>query len=77
VEQEEENGEAQDDVRQFAWFNFKKDPVDGTYELSHVNESIEYLVNVCKEQGPFDGVFGFSQGGGIASMLLQLQRTCA
>ena len=36
-------------------------------------ESIDYLSKICREEGPFDGVFGFSQGGMMASMLLQLQ----
>jgi predicted esterase len=36
-------------------------------------ESIEYISKVCAEDGPFDGIFGFSQGGMMASMILQLQ----
>ncbi|KAL7526956.1 hypothetical protein ACHAWF_001983 [Thalassiosira exigua] len=29
--------------------------------------SLEYLARYCKERGPFDGVYGFSQGASIAT----------
>ncbi|TMW60241.1 hypothetical protein Poli38472_000283 [Pythium oligandrum] len=65
----------QDEVRQFSWCNFRRDEVTGKFELFDVDETIEYLAQVVREQGPFDGVFGFSQGGVMASMLLQLQQS--
>ena len=34
-----------------------------------VEESLEHLENVCKTQGPFDGVLGFSQGATLAALL--------
>ncbi len=34
-----------------------------------VEESLEHLESVCKTQGPFDGVLGFSQGATLAALL--------
>lgn len=33
-----------------------------------VEESMEYLRQVWEEQGPFDGLLGFSQGAAMASI---------
>lgn len=65
--------EDSDDAAQFAWWNFRIDEETGTDELFLVEESVDYIANIVKEQGPFDGVFGFSQGGMMAAMLLHLQ----
>ena len=35
-----------------------------------LEESKEYLRKIIRENGPFDGVIGFSQGGGMAHFLL-------
>ncbi|TYZ58113.1 hypothetical protein PybrP1_011667 [[Pythium] brassicae (nom. inval.)] len=51
----------------------KNDSSSGKVTLSHVDESIEYIAKICREQGPFDGIFGFSQGGTIASLTVQRQ----
>lgn len=63
------------EVRQFSWWNYHKDEITNEHEFSLVNESIDYIANIYREQGPFDGVFGFSQGGMMAALLLQLQHT--
>ncbi|GLE05877.1 hypothetical protein PINS_up015058 [Pythium insidiosum] len=70
-----EAGESQEDPRQFSWWDYHIDDTTGAHTYSKVNESIAYLERICKEQGPFDGVFGFSQGGMMASLLFQLQQT--
>ncbi|KAK9828526.1 hypothetical protein WJX72_000594 [[Myrmecia] bisecta] len=36
--------------------------------------SVEHLQAVLRGQGPFDGVLGFSQGAGVAAMLIALQQ---
>lgn len=33
------------------------------------NESLEFLKQFIKENGPFDGLFGFSQGGALAALI--------
>jgi len=40
------------------WWNFSDD--DKKY--FGLEESLDLLLKVMKEEGPFDGVFGFSQG---------------
>jgi hypothetical protein len=39
------------------------------------NSSLEYVGKCFEEQGPFDGILGFSQGAAIASALCHLQMT--
>ncbi|KAJ0411326.1 hypothetical protein ATCC90586_005735 [Pythium insidiosum] len=73
--EQSDNGESQEDVRQFSWWDYHIDEATGDHTYSKVNESIAYLEKVYKEQGPFDGIFGFSQGGMMASLLFQLQQT--
>jgi hypothetical protein len=38
-------------------------------------ESIEFIKEVFRTQGPFDGIIGFSQGGVLASILCGLRNT--
>lgn len=73
---------AQDDTQQeqhqhqqLSWFGFHIDELSGKVTLSQVDEAIAYIAKLVREQGPFDGVFGFSQGGTIASLVFQHQRT--
>lgn len=69
--------ESEQQQQQLSWFGFHVDADSGKVTLSLVDEAIEYIATICREQGPFDGVFGFSQGGTIASLTLQRQRTCS
>lgn len=39
-----------------------------------LEQSEEYLCQIMREQGPFDGLIGFSQGGLMASVLVAQQR---
>lgn len=39
-----------------------------------LEESVEMLAKIWAEQGPFDGVAGFSQGGGVASWMAVLHQ---
>ncbi|KAG6975747.1 hypothetical protein JG688_00002053 [Phytophthora aleatoria] len=66
-------GETGENVSQLKWCNFTRDEETGQYLLSRVEEAIEYVANFVKKEGPFDGIFGFSQGGSMASMILQRQ----
>jgi predicted esterase len=49
----------------FAWWFASDDGL--TYR--HSDTSLAYLASVLTTQGPFDGVFGFSQGGCCAAVL--------
>lgn len=40
--------------------------------LRGMDRSLEYLFRFCEEEGPFDGVIGFSQGACIAALLASL-----
>lgn len=49
----------------YGWF--LKDPETHSYTLEP--ELLEYLAQFIKENGPFDGIGGFSQGAGLAGYL--------
>ncbi|TDH66566.1 hypothetical protein CCR75_006473 [Bremia lactucae] len=66
----EEIGE---NVKQLKWFDFTRDNETGPNILSLVDAAIDYVANFVKNEGPFDGIFGFSQGGSMASLILQRQ----
>lgn len=40
------------------------------YDPEHISEIHEYLQSVIQEDGPYDGVIGFSQGAALAASLL-------
>jgi predicted esterase len=46
------------------WWNFSE---DGKY--TGLEDSLEILLKYMKEEGPFDGIFGFSQGSSMAAVL--------
>ncbi|ORX57405.1 hypothetical protein DM01DRAFT_1334031 [Hesseltinella vesiculosa] len=55
---------APEELKPFGWWL----PSDGE-QFEGLDESMTLLKKVLIEQGPFDGVFGFSQGAALASML--------
>jgi len=60
-------GDQGEDV--YMWWDAElRDPTD-----SGVYKSIQYLKKFIQEQGPFDGIFGFSQGGIMTSILCSLR----
>ncbi|KAI9995902.1 hypothetical protein PInf_012975 [Phytophthora infestans] len=73
AEEHANNGETGENVKQLKWCDFTRDEETGQYLLSRVEEAIEYIANFVTKEGPFDGIFGFSQGGSMASMILQRQ----
>ncbi|KAL3669822.1 hypothetical protein V7S43_005199 [Phytophthora oleae] len=72
-EEHASNGKTGENVKQLKWCDFTRDEKSGQYLLTRVEEAIEYVANFVKKDGPFDGIFGFSQGGSMASMILQRQ----
>lgn len=64
-----ENGEAEE-TDAWAWWRRKGDGEPYVYEGLELG--LETLARVLKEEGPFDGVIGFSQGGAMTAMLASL-----
>ncbi|KAJ3372978.1 Ovarian cancer-associated protein 2 [Allomyces arbusculus] len=52
-----------------AWWNF--DDTTAVFKYIGADESLEYLASVFRDRGPFDAIFGFSQGS-IAAGLVTL-----
>ncbi|KAG9416579.1 hypothetical protein AC1031_000974 [Aphanomyces cochlioides] len=70
---EAESDELKQSVEQYAWWNFEHHPDTDSYSYVGIEETIEYLDSIVRTQGPFDGIFGFSQGGICAAHLLARQ----
>ena len=45
---------------------------DTSQDLDGLTGALEFMKNVLERDGPFDGVMGFSQGGGFAAILASL-----
>ncbi|KAF4318925.1 hypothetical protein BBO99_00007912 [Phytophthora kernoviae] len=73
TEEHANTGETGENVKQLKWCDFKRDNETGEFLLERVEESLEYIASFVKTEGPFDGIFGFSQGGSMASMIMQRQ----
>ena len=54
------------------WFSY--DEVDGKTTYQGVDESINALSNFLDEQGPFQSILGFSQGGAVCTLLAEKQQ---
>ncbi|CAN9168030.1 FSH1-domain-containing protein [Alternaria alternata] len=63
------DGEEQE-IDAWAWWRRKGSGEPYTYE--GIEQGLAHIANVLKEQGPFDGVVGFSQGGAAAAMVASL-----
>lgn len=72
---QESEGSDDHEKKQFSWWNYHVDKDTGVQTYSDVEDAIDFVARICKEQGPFDGVFGFSQGGMLAAFVLQRQCT--
>nr|NP_001409286.1 dihydrofolate reductase [Papaver somniferum] len=53
----------------FEWFQFNKDFT----EYTNLDECISYLCEFITNNGPFDGLLGFSQGAALSGLLLGYQ----
>ncbi|KAF2738448.1 FSH1-domain-containing protein [Polyplosphaeria fusca] len=62
------NGEEQPDA--WGWWRRKGDKEPYTYE--GIEQGLGLVAKLLREEGPFDGVIGFSQGGAIAGMVASL-----
>ncbi|ORZ11962.1 serine hydrolase FSH [Absidia repens] len=60
---------APEEAKPFGWWIYTDDQPPDDDRLIGFEESINSVKDVLLKQGPFDGVFGFSQGASFASML--------
>ncbi|KAK9843632.1 hypothetical protein WJX81_000221 [Elliptochloris bilobata] len=58
----------------FEWWNAKQDPSTGEWSYEGWEETISYLTTFCAVNGPFDGLWAFSQGTMVSSILLAMQQ---
>jgi len=56
----------------YEWFNATD---DSPPEYRHLPETLDYLERFMEEQGPFDGLVGFSQGGCLVHLISYMQAT--
>eukprot|EP00035_Acanthoeca_spectabilis_P027577 m.467099 g.467099 ORF g.467099 m.467099 type:complete len:297 (-) comp25884_c0_seq1:323-1213(-) len=62
----------------FSWYDF--DSIHkGEHErfLHSIQLSLDLIDATCERDGPFDGIFGFSQGASLAALILALQESRA
>ncbi|KAI5208684.1 hypothetical protein E4T39_01438 [Aureobasidium subglaciale] len=65
-----EGAKEEEEPEAYAWWRRKGDGEPFTY--AGLEQGFERIAQVIKEQGPFDGAIGFSQGGAAAGMLASL-----
>ncbi|KZZ96319.1 dihydrofolate reductase [Ascosphaera apis ARSEF 7405] len=61
---------AEREPQMFAWWRHAPDDFDGLYR--GLEESIDFVADLAKKEGPFDGIIAFSQGASFAAMLASL-----
>lgn len=63
---------------EFGWWFNTEDKVFKAVEPSNLSvgfeESVQLVEKTFQEQGPFDGLIGFSQGGSFVSILCAMQQ---
>jgi predicted esterase len=67
------NNAEKEDPEAYAWWKRKGD--SEPYQYDGLESGLTALATTLKEQGPFDGTIGFSQGGAAAAMLATLLET--
>ncbi|XP_077863662.1 esterase OVCA2-like [Saccoglossus kowalevskii] len=76
VEGEDDPSDATNSQDQRGWWFSRKsnyyDAADKTSVSDGFQESLAFLEMIFKEQGPFDGVVGFSQGASFVSLLCSI-----
>ncbi|KAI8576527.1 hypothetical protein K450DRAFT_256618 [Umbelopsis ramanniana AG] len=55
-----------------AWMIPKRSDGGDLVELEGFSETMEFLVQFLSDQGPFDGILGFSQGAGLSVILMSI-----
>jgi len=71
---EQDSGPSTDEIEKGWWFS----AADRSYTLDVTScddgfsETLKYINGIFETQGPFDGIFGFSQGGCLAGVLCKI-----
>ncbi|KAF2651612.1 dihydrofolate reductase [Lophiostoma macrostomum CBS 122681] len=68
----EANSDAKDEQEPDAWAWWRRKGDGEPYRYEGIEEGMSHIASVLKEEGPFDGVVGFSQGGACAAMVASL-----
>lgn len=63
--------EDEEDIEAYGWWQ-RKDASDEGVIYSGIEEGMAVIAKCIKEEGPFDGVMGFSQGATAAAMVASL-----
>ncbi|KAJ2547442.1 Ovarian cancer-associated protein 2, partial [Coemansia sp. RSA 1933] len=71
--QKTEGEETMDEGPSAAWWNRG----DDAKMWEEVKKSTQMVVQVMRDQGPFDGIVGFSQGAGMAAIVAGLMHSAA
>jgi acyl-CoA synthetase (AMP-forming)/AMP-acid ligase II/peptidoglycan/LPS O-acetylase OafA/YrhL len=60
----------------YSWLphNLDESQLEGYQFLSAICEAVQIVLSIIDKEGPFDGIFGFSQGGVIASLVSGLHQ---
>jgi hypothetical protein len=68
-----ENKDTEDaqELDAWAWWR-KRTTTDGSYIFDQLEDGLGRIASVLKDQGPFDGVIGFSQGAAATAMVASL-----
>ncbi|CAM9200069.1 unnamed protein product, partial [Ectocarpus fasciculatus] len=61
--------------RNLVWWN-ATDEVE-TMEYQGLKESIKAIDDLCRENGPFDGILGFAQSASLAAIIAKMQHSSA
>ena len=54
------------------WYSWLPSNADDKVLLNAICEAVQSVLSIIESDGPFDGIYGFSQGGLIASLVLGL-----
>lgn len=66
-----EGATAEDQMRELMKVDVLTNPEDGNYGVQQsAQEAIAYLYKIMEEDGPFDGIIGYSEGATMAATLL-------
>lgn len=63
--------DADEEIDAWAWWR-KRSTSDGSYLFDGLDEGFAHIASILKDQGPFDGVVGFSQGAAATAMVASL-----
>ncbi|KAJ1882845.1 hypothetical protein H4R99_003344 [Coemansia sp. RSA 1722] len=70
---QDENLQPANDFTNLGWWWWKQ--TGKNTELRGIGKTMDLLATVLEEQGPFDGIMGFSQGASLAILLAQILHT--